>query len=73
MKKQQATFRIPDIHCEGCTTRLTNVLERVDGVRSARVSLEDKRAEVAYDADAANQEDLHRAVERAGYTVEAGG
>lgn len=73
MKKNQATFRIPDIHCKGCTTRLTNVLERVEGVRSARVSLEDKCAEVEYDADAAREEDLHRAVERAGYTVEETG
>lgn len=71
MKKQQATFRIPDIHCEGCTTRLTNVLERVEGVQSAHVSLEGKRAEVEYDANATREEDLRGAVERAGYTVEA--
>lgn len=64
-------FRVPDMHCEGCTARVTRVLERLDGVRSADVSFEDKTARVKMDDTAAEFDDLKAAVEKAGYTVEA--
>ncbi len=70
MTKQDLTFRIPDIQCVGCTRRITNVLERLDGVRSANVTVDDKSAQVDYDAEAADFEEMKQAVEKAGYTVE---
>ena len=70
MTKQDLTFRIPDIHCVGCTRRITNVLERLDGVRSANVTMDDKSAQVDYDAEATDFEEMKQAVEKAGYTVE---
>lgn len=70
MTKQAITFRIPDMHCEGCAQRLTNVLERIEGVRAAHVRFENKTAEVDYDADRADQEAMKQAVEKAGYTFE---
>lgn len=63
-------FRVPDMHCEGCTARVSRVLERLEGVRSAEVSLEDKTATVDADDGAVEFEDLRSAVEKAGYTVE---
>ena len=56
--------------CTGCAQRVTRVLERVDGVRSADVSLDDELAKVTFDADTANFEAMKQAVEKAGYTVE---
>lgn len=56
------------MHCEGCTQRVTRVLERIDGVRSADVSLEGKQAVVTYDAGATSPDALQEAIERAGYT-----
>ena len=70
MTKQDLTFRIPDIQCVGCTRRITNVLERLDGVRSANVTLDDKSAQVDYDEEATDFEEMKQAVEKAGYTVE---
>ncbi|WP_457651416.1 heavy-metal-associated domain-containing protein [Rhodocaloribacter sp.] len=70
MIKQSLTFRIPDIHCVGCTRRITKVLERLDGVRAANVTVDEKSAQVDYDAEATDFEEMKRAVEKAGYTVE---
>ncbi len=68
MTMQEISFRVPDIHCEGCTQRITRVLERLEGVRSAEVTLEDKQATARYDADVTGPDALKAAVEKAGYT-----
>lgn len=70
MNNQETEFCVLGMTCTGCTQRVAKVLERVDGVRSADVSLDDKLAKVSYDADTANFEDMKEAVEKAGYTVE---
>ena len=72
MTAQDITFRIPDMHCEGCTQRLTNVLERLRSVQSVQVTLEDKRATARYDAGSTGFDKMKEAVEKAGYTVERG-
>jgi len=59
------------MRCEGCTKRVTNVLERLKGVRSADVSLEDKTATVELEDGAVTFDDLKAAVESAGYAVES--
>ncbi|MFB6272966.1 MAG: heavy-metal-associated domain-containing protein [Salinibacter sp.] len=71
MPATDVQFRVPDMHCEGCANRITNVLERLEGVRSTEVSLEDKTAEVEVEDGAVDPEDLKVAVEKAGYTVES--
>ena len=68
MPTKETTLRVPDMRCEGCTERVTNVLERLEGVRSARVTLEDTTARVEHDPDRAAPADLQAAVEKAGYT-----
>lgn len=67
MPTQETTLRVPDIKCDGCVERVANVLERLDGVRSARVTLGDKTARVEHDAEATPPADLEAAVEKAGY------
>ena len=46
MPTRETTLSVPDMRCEGCTERVTNVLKRLKGVRSADVSFEDKTATV---------------------------
>ena len=70
MNNRETEFCVLGMTCTGCAQRVTRVLERVDGFRSADVSLDDKLAKVSYDADTANFEDMKQAVEKAGYTVE---
>lgn len=67
MTMQEISFRIPDMHCEGCTQRITRVLERLEGVRSAEVTLEGKRADVTYDAERTGPDALKAATRKAGY------
>lgn len=54
--------------CNGCASALTRVLSRVAGVDRAQVELASGRALIE---GSAREEDLVRAVEAAGYRVEA--
>lgn len=38
-------FNIPDLHCDGCANRSANILEKLKGVQTARVTFDDKSAE----------------------------
>ena len=71
MPTRETTLSVPDMRCEGCTERVTNVLERLKGVRSADVSLEDKMATVELEDGTVTFDDLKAAVENAGYAVES--
>ena len=53
--------------CAGCTERVTKVLERLDGVRSARVTLGNTTARVKHDAEATSADELQAAIRKAGY------
>ena len=76
MNDQKLQLKIGGMACSFCAQsinkalRVTKVLERVDGVRSADVSLNDKLAKVSYDAEATDFEEMKQAVEKVGYTVE---
>jgi Cu+-exporting ATPase len=67
MPVQETTLSVPDMKCEGCTERVTNVLERLEGVRSARVTLGDTTARIEHDAGATGAEELQAAIRKAGY------
>ncbi|MBI4967758.1 MAG: copper-translocating P-type ATPase [Rhodospirillales bacterium] len=55
--------------CAACSTRLEKVLGRLDGVRSAQVSLAAERAELAYDPQAIRPARMVEAVGQAGFSV----
>ena len=67
MPTQETVLDIPDMHCQGCTQRVTKVLERLEGVRSARVTLEDTTARVEHDPGKAARDELEDAIKKAGY------
>lgn len=60
-------LRVSDMHCEGCETSVVDALRDVDGVEDA--SADHETGEVAVDGDA-DDDELRRAVEEAGYTPE---
>lgn len=64
---QHITLNIDGMTCNGCVASVTKILQGVDGVASAEVSLADKRAEVAFDAEKTSPEALIAAVEDGGY------
>ena len=58
---------IEGMDCEGCVKRLTNVLSELDGVSNVKVSLENKNAEVEYDEDKLELDDIKQGVSDAGF------
>lgn len=67
MKKIE--LKIEGMHCEGCSKRLTKVLNNVEGVNFTEVSLENKLAKIEYDENIAKLEDLEEAITDAGFEV----
>lgn len=65
MKK--ISLKIEGMHCEGCSNRLTRVLKNLDGVNSANVSLENKKADIEYNEDTLNIEEIKEAISDAGF------
>ena len=61
MKKVK--LNIEGMHCTGCSTRLEKVLNNVDGVEDAKVSLEEKKADIKYDETQVSEKELIEAVE----------
>ena len=67
MKKIE--IKVEGMHCESCSNRLTKILNNVEGVKTAEVSLENKLAKIEYDETVAKLDDLYEAIEDAGFEV----
>lgn len=68
---QTITLNIEGMTCGGCVKSVTKVLNGLDGVRSATVSLENKNAQVEFDEGKIQIAQLVEAVEDAGYDARA--
>ena len=66
---KEVKLNIEGMHCTGCSTRLEKVLNNVDGVESAKVSLEEKIADIKYDETQVSEKELIEAIEDAGFKV----
>ena len=64
---KEIKLKIEGMHCTGCSSRLEKVLNNVDGVESAKVSLEEKVAYIKYDETKVSEKNLIEAVEDAGF------
>ena len=64
---KEVILTIEGMHCEGCSNRLTNVLENLDGVNSVNISLEDKRAELEIDENEISIEEIKDEIIDAGF------
>ncbi len=58
-------INIEGMHCEGCSNRLEKVLNSKEEIISAKVSLEDKKAEIKYNGLA--EKELIKIIETAGF------
>jgi copper ion binding protein len=66
----KTTLKIEGMSCEHCVKHVTQALEGISGVESARVSLKHNNAEVEH-SDAVSLETMKAAVVEAGYEVPA--
>lgn len=58
---------IEGMHCEGCSKRLERVLNGIDGVESASVSLEQKLATIEYSEEKVTIDTIKEAINDAGF------
>lgn len=68
---QTARLTVKGMDCAECTETVRKSLQAVEGVHSARVLLAAERAIVDFDPEKVVSDDLTKAVQSAGYTVEA--
>lgn len=68
--ERRVTLRVEGMRCGHCATSLADGLRQVDGVLEARVSYDEHRAWVRYDAARITLERLIEAVEELGYRAE---
>jgi copper chaperone CopZ len=61
------TLDVTGMHCDGCAGGLTSELRRVPGVCTAKVSLTNRTAVVAYDTNRVQTAALLKAVSEAGF------
>ena len=64
---ETVTLKISGMTCGGCVKSVTKVLEALDGVNKAEVSLENANAIITYDANKIQAAALIEAVEDAGF------
>lgn len=66
---EKIELNIKGMHCEGCSTRLEKVLNNLDGVEKANVSLEKAVATIEYNKEKVTLEEIKEAVYDCGFEV----
>lgn len=65
----ETVLKIEGMSCMHCVGRVEKALTSINGVKSAKVSLEENEAVVEYDSSKANINKFKDAIEEAGYKV----
>ena len=67
---KEIKLKIEGMHCAGCSNRLEKILNNVDGVESAKVSLEEKLADIKYNEEDVELNTILQGIEDAGFKGE---
>ena len=67
---KEIKLKIEGMHCAGCSNRLEKMLNNVDGVESAKVSLEEKSADIKYNEGEVELNTILQEIEDAGFKGE---
>lgn len=62
--------KVVGMHCPSCVNAVELSLTDVDGIDSAKASLEDNNVIIDYDSSKVSDKDIADAVEEAGFKVE---
>lgn len=70
---QTQTFKVAGMTCGGCASSVTNAIQRIDGVKDVKVTLETGDVEILYNPNSISELELHDsardAVEAAGFEI----
>ena len=64
---QTVTLSVPDMDCPVCPITVKKALEKVDGVKKAKVEFKEREAKVTYDDAITSTDKLIKATTDAGY------
>ena len=67
---REIKLKIEGMHCAGCSNRLEKILNNVDGIESAKVSLEGKSADIKYNEGEVELNTILQEIEDAGFKGE---
>lgn len=70
MSTQQATLHVSGMTCNNCTRFVDNTLRDLAGVETTNVSLENGTAQVQFDADLLNLQQIIEAINDTHFSVE---
>ena len=65
MANEKKEFKVVGMHCPSCVNAVELSLTDVDGIDSAKASLEDNNVIIDYDASKVSDKDIEDAVEEA--------
>ncbi len=63
----EATFKIPNMVCEGCAEKITITLKALPGVKAVKSKAFQKKVQVNYYPEQINQKELRKVLEKEGY------
>ncbi len=66
---KEVTLEIEGMHCEGCSSRLEKMLNNLEGVNFANVSLENKKAIIKYDENQITLDQIKQEIEDIGFSA----
>lgn len=67
---KEIKLKIEGMHCTGCSGRLEKVLNNSDGIEEAKVSFENKIAEIKFDENTTSEKEIKEVIEDAGFKGE---
>jgi copper chaperone CopZ len=66
---RQATVQVEGMTCDSCASQITASLQKLTGVASAQVEVEQKKAIVGYDPAQVSTQAMLEAIQKLGYTA----
>ena len=67
---KEIKLKIEGMQCAGCSNRLEKILNNIDGVESAKVSLEERSADIKYNEEEVELNTILQEIEDAGFKGE---
>ena len=67
---QEATLKIPALHCGGCAKTVTGSLEKLPGVQVTETDPESKLVNVEFDDSTISLDEIREALDQVGFSPE---
>ena len=67
---QEATLRIPALHCGGCAKTVTGILETLSGVEVTETDPESKLVQLHFDDSTTSLDQIREALDQVGFSPE---